>query len=226
MKTILKILIALVLIFAVFSAYKWYTHYQLKEDLLVYSSIDSPQATIELTELKLDSPTEAYETETVEIKDLSFEVPTKGTLSGFPAFTSFIDMVNEGHFIIGGKQIFFSEATSELLQQEEIETEYELLKFAYSQNPDGINFFSSKKILTTQYELIALKVATSITPEDTYFTYFEEGQIKGFLYCTTDTCEQTNVQLFLDNENSSIFLQFKDFTTEQVVFTLKSVKTK
>lgn len=243
MKKILIILLILIVIPGSFIGYKWYTHYKLSSEFLVYSSIDSPEARAKLTKLELNTAFKPYSTETVNFGDVIFQIPkessdlkiekkensikieTNGKTILFQNQSDqFINQINEGYFIIGGEKVLLSEEVVQLLLNEKIDTEYELLKFVYNQNPNNINYFSSNKTLKIQYELLALKIASLLTGGDKYLANFEDNSIKCFQACKPelDGCKNTLVQLFTNDENTSIILIFKGFNQEEINYVLKS----
>lgn len=243
MKKNLIILIIIIVSLGSFIGYKWYPLYKLSNELLVYSSIDSPEARVKIAKLELNTTFKTHSTETVNFDDYIFQIPKESsdlkiekkensikiesdgkTILIENQYNQFLSQINEGYFIIGGKKILLSEEVIQLIRNEKIDTEYELLKFAYSQNPNNINYLSSNKTLKIQYELLALKIAFLLTGGGKYLAYFEDNSIKGFQACKPglDECESTFVQLFTNDKDTSIILIFKGLNQEEINYILKS----
>lgn len=226
MKKILIIVLVLVVMLGSFVGYKWYTHYTLSNELLLYSSKDSPEAKSKLSKLELNTAFKPDSTETVHFSNTLFQIP-KGDdkkISFANLNNRFIDQIYNGYLVIGGEKIALSEGTLQWLRNNKIDTEYELLKFVYGGDFADIKFFSSNNALQIQYELLALKIAFLLTGGEQYIGNFEDTSVKGFQACKpmADSCTTTLVQLFANRGNESIIIYLRGFNQEEINYIIKS----
>jgi hypothetical protein len=109
------------------------------------------------------------------------------------------------------------------LEEEKINSEFDLLLFTYNKTPADISFFNlSKENTIIQYTFLKLKELSARSGAEDGFYYFNLTNLKGFQFGGTKAHETADIQIFT-NKGEEYTLLFRGFNQEQIDYLIGSV---